>query len=74
MKKKIYNQTDNDDEKDNGVNKKDKNKNKIILIIIIVALCVTLVIGAIFIIIGCRKNNALQEEVKKISFINDEKE
>ena len=75
--KKIDNQTDNDDGtnndgKDNGVKKKDKNK--IILIIIIVALCVTLVIGAIFIIIGCRKNNSLQEEVNKISFINDEKE
>ena len=70
--KKIYNETDNDDGKDNGVNKKDKNKNKIILIIIIVALCVTLVIGAIFIIIGCRKNNSLQEQVNKISFINEE--
>ena len=77
--KEINNHTDNndgtdDDEKENKVNKKDKNKNKTILIIIIVALCVTLVIGAIFIIIGCRKDNSLQEQVNKISFINDEKE
>ena len=67
---------ENDEEENESNNKKKKKKNKTVLVVFLIILCVILLIITAFLILVCIKiNNKLEEEIKKISFINeDEKE
>ena len=69
-------ENENDEEEKETNNKNKKKKDKTVLVVFFVILCVIVVIITLFLILTCIKmNNKLEEEVKKISFIDaDEKE